>query len=104
MVQVVWAQPALDDLQEIHHYIARDSAQYAQRMVEQIIEAAGLLKQFPQLGEVLHELPESGYRQRIVKPYRLIYREESARPRVVIVAVIHASRDLPTILEERGMT
>ena len=104
MVRLVWAQPALDDLREIHDYIARDSPSYAQRTVERITETAGRLKQFPQLGQVLYELPESGYRQFVVAPYRLIYRQDTAPARGVILGVIHASRDLPPILEDRGTT
>ena len=30
MVQVDWAQPALEDLQEVYEFIARDSPRYAQ--------------------------------------------------------------------------
>jgi plasmid stabilization system protein ParE len=55
MVRVDWAQPALDDLWEIHEFIARDSRRYAQLTIEQIVEAAGRLARFPQLGEVLSE-------------------------------------------------
>ena len=101
MVRVEWAQPALEDLREIYDFIARDSPRYAQRTVERITDTAARLAVFPQIGEVLSEFPGSGYRQVVVGAYRLIYREDPQRDRVVVMGVIHASRDLPPILESR---
>jgi toxin ParE1/3/4 len=101
MVQVVWAGPALDDLKGVHEFVARDSPRYARLTVERITEAASRLAQFPQLGEVLAEFPQRAYRQIVVGWYRVIYREDRENNRVLIVGVIHASRDLRPILEER---
>ena len=52
------------------------------------------------MGEILPEFPD--YRQFIVGNYRLIYREDEANQRVLIIGVIHAGRDLPPILESRN--
>ena len=43
MGRVIWTDPAIDDLQEIIDFIARDSPQYALRMGERIYESAGRL-------------------------------------------------------------
>jgi toxin ParE1/3/4 len=101
MVQVDWAQPALEDLQEVYEFIARDSPRYAQLTVERITDVAERLAGFPQLGQVLPEFPYLAYRQMIVGAYRLIYREDAGQNRIVIMGVIHSSRDLPPILESR---
>jgi plasmid stabilization system protein ParE len=101
MVRVDWAQPALDDLREVYEFIARDSPRYAQLTVERITDVAGRLARFPQLGQILPELPHLVYRQMIVGAYRLIYRDDTERDRVVVMGVIHSSRDLPPILEKR---
>jgi len=101
MVRVDWAQPALDDLRDIYDFIARDSPRYAQLTVEKITRAAARLARFPQLGEILSEFPRWAYRQFVVGRYRLIYREDPEHDWVMIVGVIHASRDLPPILENR---
>ncbi len=101
MVRVDWAQPALDDLKEVYEFIARDSPRYAQRTVERITDVAGGLAHTPHLGEILAEFPHRGYRQFVVGSYRLIYREDPERRRVLVMGVIHASRDLPPILEGR---
>jgi toxin ParE1/3/4 len=101
MVRVDWAQPALEDLREIYEFIARDSPRYAQITIERITNVAGRLAQFPQLGQVLPEFPQLAYRQIIVGAYRLVYREDAARNRVLVMGAIHASRELPPILESR---
>jgi addiction module RelE/StbE family toxin len=100
MVRIKWSLPALADLREVYHYIARDSRKYARATVERITGAAERLAQWPQLGESLPEFP--GYRQFVVGNYRLIYREDEASQRVYIIGVIHAARDLPPILESRS--
>jgi len=101
MVQVDWSQLALDDLRDIHDFIARDSLRYAQLTVEKITGAAARLAHFPQLGEFLPEFPALAYRQFAVGKYRLIYREDTEHNRIVVMGIIHASRDLPPILENR---
>ena len=50
MVRVDWAQPALEDLQEVYEFIARDSPRYAQLTVEQVTDVAERLAGFPQIG------------------------------------------------------
>lgn len=100
MVQVEWAEPALDDLRSIHDYIRRDSPRYARVMVDRVLTVAGRLSEFPVSGSILPELLHSGYRQVLVGSYRVIYRYDEAGNRVLIVAVVHASRDLRSVLRE----
>ena len=64
-------------------------------------EAAAGLARFPHLGEVLPEFRSSAYRQMTVGAYRLIYREDVQRDRVLVMAVVHGSRDLPSVLHGR---
>ena len=101
MVRVDWAKPALDDLEGIHNFIARDSKRYARNTIEQLTDAAGRLAKFPQLGQILPEFPDSEYRQIVVGGYRLIYREDSRAGRVIVMGIIHASRDFPTAFNHR---
>ena len=101
MVRVDWAKPALTDLREIYEFIARDSSRYAQLTVEKITGATASLARFPQLGEVLPEFPSLAYRQIVVGNYRLIYREDQRANRVFVIAVVHASRKIEPIFENR---
>lgn len=38
-MKIVWTEPAVEDLRELHAYIARDSEMYASGFVERIILA-----------------------------------------------------------------
>lgn len=101
MVQVVWSGPAVDDLREIHDYIARDSPRYARLTVERIQEAAAMLAESPRMGPILPEIPRGPYRRVRVGSYRVVYREDPPGRRVLVVGIIHGARNLPPILEER---
>jgi plasmid stabilization system protein ParE len=71
MVPVIWAEPALADLEEIYRFIAKDSPQYARSMVERLTTAAARLGDFPQLGEIVPQFAHRNYRQLAVGAYRL---------------------------------
>lgn len=101
MVRVDWAQPALNDLKGIYDFIARDSPRYAKNTVDRILQSADRLSSFPHMGQELPEFPHLAYRQLVVGVYRLIYREDSRCDRVIIMGVVHSSRDLPPVLENR---
>ena len=53
---VVWSPEALEDVDDIAAYIARDSAFYAAAIVEKLLAAASGLNQFPQSSRIVPEL------------------------------------------------
>jgi toxin ParE1/3/4 len=63
---VRWARRALEDLREIHDFIARDSPRAAEAMVERAFAASEGLKAFPLSGRVVPEFPASDYRELLV--------------------------------------
>lgn len=87
---VVWSPEALDDVDDIARYIARDSIFYAAAVVEKILAVASGLGQFPQSGRIVPELNQPDIRERFVYSYRLIYRIEQAR--ILVTAVMHGRR------------
>lgn len=87
---VVWSPEALEDVNDIAAYIARDSAFYAAAVVEKMLATAIGLNQFPDAGRVVPELNQSNIRERFVYSYRLIYRVESER--LLVTAVVHGRR------------
>jgi toxin ParE1/3/4 len=87
---VVWSPEALQDVEDIAAYIARDSVFYAAAVVEKMLAAASGLSQFPQSGRIVPELGRPEIRERFVYSYRLIYQIEPAR--VLVIAVIHGRR------------
>ena len=92
MVQVIWTQPALEDLESIHEYLARDAARYAEEMVRKLLKTPGILTRFPQIGRVVPEYGDESLREILAGMYRVIYKESTDR--VHVVAVVHGSRDL----------
>ena len=66
MARIRWAQEADDDLEAIHHFIARDSAHYARLQCADIIDAVDQLAEYPQLGRRVPELQLPEFRELIV--------------------------------------
>lgn len=93
MKRVEWTAPAVEDLQEIRDYIARDSALYADAAAERIILACEALAAFPKRGRMVPEVCDPQLREIVVQAYRVIYRIK--RNRLQILAVIHGARELP---------
>ncbi|TFG10821.1 MAG: type II toxin-antitoxin system RelE/ParE family toxin [Promethearchaeota archaeon] len=92
MVEVRWTKNALDDLDDIASYIAKDSAKYAKIFVNRILEMANHLDQFPKLGRKVPEYNDPDIREILYKNYRIIYliKEEWLE----IISVFHSSRKL----------
>jgi toxin ParE1/3/4 len=70
--EVVWSPAALEDVESLAEYIARDSEFYARTMVDKILDMAKKLKDFPSAGRIVPELEDEMIRERFVHSYRLI--------------------------------
>lgn len=90
MTKIVWTDPAIRDLTNIHSYIARDSNVYADALVLEIFQFVDKLVQFPQSGRVVPELNDENTREIIVGNYRVIY--DIVHLKVRILAVLHGAR------------
>ncbi|OGQ60563.1 MAG: plasmid stabilization protein [Deltaproteobacteria bacterium RIFCSPLOWO2_02_FULL_53_8] len=90
--KVIWSKEAVDDIDSLAEYIARDSSYYAAAFVNDVIEISRSLDRFSERGRIVPEFGDRGIRELIVKEYRLIYCIEETR--VVILGVIHGKRDL----------
>ena len=100
MARVIWAEPALQDLDQIADYIALDKPDAARNLVMTVFEKIELLEQFPDMCPVPHDLPDSRYRHLIVGPLRIFYRFDADV--VLVVYVMRSERDLRLIdIEER---
>ena len=96
MAEVIWTDPALDQLEEIAEYIALDKPGAASSLVKTIFSSVERLEQFPESGHVPPELPDSIYRDLYVRPCRIFYRNEDDV--VVIVHVMREERQLRRFL------
>jgi plasmid stabilization system protein ParE len=89
-----WSESALAQVEAIKEYISRTSGAYAQDMARGIFDAVAPLASFPLLGPMVPEWQDEAVREVFHHPYRIIYRVDDRN--VIIIAVIHAARQLPT--------
>ena len=87
MAKIVWADPAIQDLDAIADYIALEKPAAAHQLVQQVLAAVRRLQKFPQMGSLPTELRGLPYRQLIVSPCRIFYRIEKK-----VVYIVHILR------------
>jgi toxin ParE1/3/4 len=87
--EVVWTDPAWNDLEAAADYVARDSAAYAAVFVQEVRDAAASLSEFADRGQVVPEFSDETIRELLVAPYRLVYRISSGG--VAILALVHGA-------------
>jgi toxin ParE1/3/4 len=92
MKPILWTESDRNDLRAIHAFIARDSRVYARRTVDRLRKAVGRLSRFPGSDAAIHEKGFPDLREILVGNYRVIYRLNNDR--VKILAVIHGARRL----------
>jgi len=90
---------ALDDLQIIGDFIALDSVDAAERVIDQFFETFEQLAAWPKTGHMRTDLTSKNVRFWPVGSYLVVYRDHSDG--VQIVAVLHGSRDVPSVLDAR---
>jgi plasmid stabilization system protein ParE len=63
MGKVIWAPSALEDVDAIAEYIARDSLDRAALFVTRIFEITDRLQEFPQSGRIIPEIGDQDCRK-----------------------------------------
>ena len=76
MAHVIWAEPALNDLDAIADYIAFDSPRAASELVQRILRHVDQVIVHPGSGSKPRELRGSRYRQIVEPPCRIFYRRD----------------------------
>ena len=92
MAEVIWTEPALQDLNDIAEYIALDKVSAAKRMVQKVFSGTENLELFPFSGRKPPELGKSRYLELIITPCRVFYRVEEDK--VFILYVMRGEREL----------
>jgi plasmid stabilization system protein ParE len=90
MAEVTWTPQALEDLEAICLFIARDAPQIAAVFAERAFRATDRLAAFPYSGRVVPELNMELIREIILGNYRLIYRLNQGQ--VQVLTVYHGAR------------
>ncbi|EXJ10200.1 MULTISPECIES: type II toxin-antitoxin system RelE/ParE family toxin [Nitrincola] len=100
MAEVIWTEPALQELDVIAEYIALDNPVAASHLVQDVIDNTERLEDFPQSGRIPPELPNSVYREVVVPPCRIFYREDEKR--VLVLYVMREERQLRAYILENS--
>ncbi len=91
---VSWTLSALDDLEQIAEYIARDSVAYAAAFISEALAAGQSLEDFSDRGRIVPELDDPSIRELFVGSYRVIYGVDDT---VDVLAIVHGARDLAAL-------
>jgi plasmid stabilization system protein ParE len=90
MTRVLWTRQAVEDVEAIKAYVARDSERYAVLLAERIVAAVNRLEVFPQSGRIVPEVGDDSVREVIYGNYRLVYRIQVES--VGMVTIHHTAR------------
>ncbi|MGA9573624.1 MAG: type II toxin-antitoxin system RelE/ParE family toxin [Lysobacterales bacterium] len=101
MVEIVWTEPALSDLDAIADFIALENPAAAQKLVRRIFKHVEQLAEHPKSGSKPAELKSRTYRQIIEPPCRVFYRQGDAC--VFILNVMRSEQQLRRSKLKRGV-
>ncbi len=90
------ATEAIDDLERIGDYIARDNPARAASFVQELIEKARLIGETPHGFPVVPRYAHLGIRRCAHNSYLIFYRVEVER--VSIIHILHGARDIDALL------
>jgi len=88
--RVIWSPAAIEDVEAIAAFIARDSPRYAAAMVRKILSSTRQLREFPNSGPAAPEFEDPQIRHLVVTQYRVLYRVDGGV--VTIATVVHTSQ------------
>ena len=91
MGKIIWSPAALEDVDSIAEYIARDSTDQSSLFVIRLIGATDRLQDFPNSGRIIPEIGNPGCREIIYGSYRIMYRLDDDA--VWITGIVHGARD-----------
>ena len=96
MAEIIWTNPALDDINDIAEYIALSNLLSAKKLVSKIFDKVERLEMLPESGKKPIELTSLNYREVIVNPCRIFYKIDNDK--VYILHVMRQERDLRKFL------
>lgn len=94
MVEVRWTLQAIEDINSIAEYIAKDSLRYAKIQTERFFDTTEILLTKPSVGRIVPEIKKANIRELILGNYRIIYKIISTK-RIDILTIHHSARRIP---------
>ena len=93
--KVVFAPQAIERLEEIVRHIAQDNPSAAEKFGLRLVDRAGLLADFPELGRPYHK--RDNVRRLWCKPYWIFYHVQHDKRIVEVLDFWHSARREPEI-------
>ena len=90
MARIIWTESALQDLDQIADYISLDKPTAASRFVQRVFQGVEQLASHPKSGSIPNELNGTPYRQLVIPPVRIFYREQDDK--VFIIYIMRGER------------
>jgi addiction module RelE/StbE family toxin len=91
-MKVVFREDALDDLDRIHAWIAKDNPPAAAAMVSRIRDRIAFLE-LDSLAQMGRPGVVPGTRELIENPYIIVYKVDEQRREVVVLAIFHGAQN-----------
>ncbi len=91
-MRVRWTRGARADLKKIVREIAKDRPDTARRVAERVRSLTEDLVSHPLVGKVVEEFGSENVRERVLRPWRIVYRV--LPDEVHVLAVVHARQTL----------
>jgi|SRR5271157_5449603 len=91
-MRVIFDDEALDDLQRIFAWIAKDNHRAAEGLIARIFDKAELLA-IPALTDMGRPGLDPGTRELIEHPYIIVYEVHEDRGEVVVLSIVHGAQD-----------
>lgn len=91
MVKVAWTDSAIQALNDIGEYIAKDTERYAEMVVQHLFESTELLESHPKAGRIVPEFNNKNIRELIRGSYRIVYHIVDTT-RIDILTIHHSAR------------
>jgi len=102
MVKIVWTDQAIQDLNDIGEFIAKDSERYAREVIKTLFESTIIIESHPKAGRIVPEYNIDYLRELIRGSYRIVYRIVD-KFRIDILTIHHSARQLkiPGVLRKK---
>ncbi|MBF2015096.1 MAG: type II toxin-antitoxin system RelE/ParE family toxin [Rivularia sp. T60_A2020_040] len=97
-MKVFWTETAVENLSAIYTYIAQNSPQYADRIIDRITKRSQQIANFPLSGRIVIEFETEQIREVIEGSYRIIYYIKPEQ--IDVLAVIHGAQEIIPNTEE----
>lgn len=92
MMKVFWTDTSVNQLSAIYNYVAQNSPQYAQRLIQRITKRSEQIAKFPFSGRIVPEFETQKMREVIEGNYRIIYYIKSEQ--IDIIGVVHCKEQI----------